>query len=106
MGRARSRDRPRDLRCFSTGRVRNDDDQVLVAHLLERVRAPRTCQDRGAWADAVLLAVERQLPVPAQYVVDLVFLLLVVTDPRPWMERAFAKREREVPRGSEEGIAG
>src|SRR5690349_1915989 len=69
------------------------------------MRASRPREDRRSGADDVLLAIERQLPLPAQHVVNLVLFLLVLSDSGARMQGTLAKDEREVARGLEERIA-
>src|SRR5207247_8371777 len=103
--RSPDRDHPIPYSSF-LWRIRNDDDEILGACLLQAVRAARTRQDRGARPDCMLLPVERQLTASTEHVVHLVDFLLVRADRRTRMQRAFAKNERGVRRLGEERIAG
>src|SRR5262245_58554042 len=67
-----------------------------------RAASPR--QDGAARTDEMLLAFDRQLALPAQHIVPLVLVLLVLPDPRARMQGALSKDERQVSRLGEEGV--
>ena len=70
------------------------DDEVFCAGLLQAVRAARTREHGRPRRHIEALAVDGHHAAPAEHVVDLIFLLFVVTDPRTRLERALAETRR------------
>ena len=56
---------------------------VLLANLLQSMRASGSRQDRRAGSDLVVLPIERHQAAAAEHVIDFVFRLFVVLIPDP-----------------------
>src|SRR5258705_5717891 len=73
--------------------VRNQDDEIFIALLLQAVRASGTREHGSAGRHVDRLVVDGHDAFAAQHVVDLVLVLLVVPDAGAGMQRALAKHE-------------
>src|SRR5690242_5102289 len=67
--------RTETVNCGSFDFVRDQDDQIVAAGLLQTVRAARTRQNRGARTDVERFVVDCHDAAAAQHVVDLILFL-------------------------------
>src|SRR3954468_21623331 len=82
----------------------DENYQIVGAKLFESVRASRASEDRRAGANDCVLSIQGELAAPREHIINLVYLVPVISDRRTGMQSTFPEYELEIAFAREEGV--